>query len=305
MASPFVDLQTRAREELTAAWQALLAQASPAVEKLLGERFLDADKIHQKEIQKEVLRAERGLCERLNQTARRLQRAERLSEWAAALREAAAAFSSKTEVFPKDPANWKNIPAFTTVIETQDTVVTLKDAGQLSAAVLDQVGTTEATRCYLIPVFGEGHLDAILYAEPGKGFDRNGLELLAALAWGTMPEPEAAALPAGQVNLKGMTGDERPVPETDLSQHVAAQRFARVRVAELLLHQRERVESGRRERRLYVHLKDAIDANRREFRDRFVDRCASMADYFDQELVHTLAHDEAETMGREYPGAVV
>ncbi len=305
MASPFSDLQSRAREELSAAWQALLAQASPAVEKLLGERFLDADKIHQKEIQKEVVRAERSLCERLNQTARRLQRAEQLNEWVAALREAAAAFSSNSAVFPKDPAAWKSIPAFATVLETQDTVVTLKDAGQLSAAVLERVGATDSTRCYLVPVFGEGHLDAILYAEPGKAFDRNGLELLAALAWGTMPEPKPAEAPPGQVAIKGMAGSTHPVPESDLAQHMAAQRFARVRVAELLLHQNARVQTGRQERRLYVHLKDAIDANRREFRDRFVDRCASMADYFDQELVHTLAHDEAETMGREYPGAVV
>jgi hypothetical protein len=240
----------------------------------------------------------------LNQTARRLQRAEQLAEWRVAVLETAAGFASRCAVFTK-AARWREIPAFATVLETQDTVVTLKDAGQLGEAVMNEVGESEANRCYLVPIFGEGHVDAILYAEPGKTFDRNALELLAAVAWGTMPEAPAPAPPPGHLALEGLNGKPRAVPEPDLAHHLAAQRFARVRVAELVMHQRDRVESGRRERRLYVHLKDAIDASRSEFRDRYVDRCASMADYFDQELVHTLAHDEAETMGREYPGAVV
>jgi hypothetical protein len=96
----------------------------------------------------------------------------------------------------------------------------------------------------------------------------------------------------------------RSVAAADASRHYAAQRFARVRVAEILMHAPAEVDRGRRDRRLYVYLKDALDAARREFRTAYLDPCASMADYLHQEVVHRLAHDDAALLGTEYPGAI-
>ncbi len=82
-----------------------------------------------------------------------------------------------------------------------------------------------------------------------------------------------------------------------------AQRFARVRVAKMVLSSRRKLERGRQDGNLYVIFKEDIDLGRLEFRRQFMDFCPSMADYFHQELVHTLAKDDAKALGSEYPGA--
>jgi glutathione S-transferase len=87
--------------------------------------------------------------------------------------------------------------------------------------------------------------------------------------------------------------------------HLRAQRYARVHVAEMRLYEPEAVQSGRTKRDLYGALRKRIDAGREEFRSRFFVGCPSMVDYFHLELVRTLANDDAELLGKEYPGAMV
>ena len=84
--------------------------------------------------------------------------------------------------------------------------------------------------------------------------------------------------------------------------HLGAQRFARVHVAELRLYRAAAVQTGRTQRDLYGALRQPIDAARARFREKFFAACPSMVDYLHLELLRTLANDDSELLGKEYPG---
>ncbi|MCC6395211.1 MAG: hypothetical protein IT167_31770 [Bryobacterales bacterium] len=242
------------------------------------------------ELGSELARSERALSERFNQTARRLRLAETQAEWRTILLEAAAPFCAKAEVFFPGPA--LAAPAFAEVLESRETVVTLRDASQLSAPVAESLGPALSPRCYLFPILDAAAVAAILYAEaPADLLDRNALELLAALAAGSLPKAPPPPEPA----------DAESKAAARLA--LQARRYARVRVAKMILSSPRRLERGRQDGNLYVIFKEDIDLGRLEFRRQFVECCPSMADYFHQELVHTLAKDDAKALGSEYPGA--
>ena len=91
----------------------------------------------------------------------------------------------------------------------------------------------------------------------------------------------------------------------DQQLHLRAQRFARVQVAEIRLFETDAVQSGRSRRDLYGTLQKRIDAARQSFRNTFFASCPSMLDYLHLELLRTLANDDAETLGKDYPGPMV
>jgi len=81
--------------------------------------------------------------------------------------------------------------------------------------------------------------------------------------------------------------------------------FARVQTAELRLHEADAVQAARAQRRVYDALQSQIDAARESFRRSFFEPCASMVDYLHLELVRTLANDDLELLGKNYPGPMV
>jgi hypothetical protein len=87
--------------------------------------------------------------------------------------------------------------------------------------------------------------------------------------------------------------------------HLRAQRFARVQVAEMRLYHPAEVQTGRARRNLYDALSTPIDAARESFRKTYFDPCPSMVDYLHLELVRTLANDDPELLGENYPGVIV
>jgi len=119
--------------------------------------------------------------------------------------------------------------------------------------------------------------------EAGRGFSNepDALELLASLA--ALTAPAAAAV----------TSD------------AAAQRFAKVKIAEIQLYQAAAVKAGRAARDLYGSLQPHIDAARKAFGERFPGNGGRTADYLHQELVRTLANDDATLLGPNYPGPLV
>jgi hypothetical protein len=84
--------------------------------------------------------------------------------------------------------------------------------------------------------------------------------------------------------------------------HFRAQRFARVQTAEMRLYQAEAVQSGRARRDLYNALRQPIDEARRKFHELFFQPCPSMVDYLHLEILRTLANDDPELLGNDYPG---
>jgi len=84
--------------------------------------------------------------------------------------------------------------------------------------------------------------------------------------------------------------------------HSGALRFARVKVAEIQLYQASKVKSGRAAGDLYGVLGPHIDAARTAFRERFLVPLNGVPDYLHQELVKTLANEDAVLLGPSYPG---
>jgi hypothetical protein len=76
-------------------------------------------------------------------------------------------------------------------------------------------------------------------------------------------------------------------------------------VAEIRLYQSEKVKNGRAAHDLYTSLKVELDSAREAFRAEFLNASDSMVDYLHLELVRTLANDDAEVLGQEYPGPMV
>ena len=103
---------------------------------------------------------------------------------------------------------------------------------------------------------------------------------------------------------------ERSFNWDDLSQeqresHMRAQRFARVQVAEMRLYKDDAVKAGRRDSNLYLRLKSEIDEARERYLAQFLDGQTHMRDYLHGELVETLAIDNPQLMGPDYPGSLV
>jgi hypothetical protein len=120
--------------------------------------------------------------------------------------------------------------------------------------------------------------------ESGRPFagDPAALELLASLAALTAPSTPEALVPRAN--------------------ELSAQRFAKVKIAEIQLYQAPAVKAGRAARDLYGSLRPHIDAARQAFEERFLKPGHQIADYLHAELVRTLANDDATLLGPGYPG---
>ena len=84
--------------------------------------------------------------------------------------------------------------------------------------------------------------------------------------------------------------------------HLRAQRSARVQVAEIRLFEPEAVQAGRTRHDLYGAVRAGIDAAREVFHKTFFTATPTMVDYLHLELVRTLANNDPELLGKEYPG---
>jgi len=94
-----------------------------------------------------------------------------------------------------------------------------------------------------------------------------------------------------------------PVSQEERS--LRAQRFARVRVAEIQLYHAAAMKSGRAAGDVYGALKAQIDAAREAYRENFLTPVNGTADYLHTEFVRTLANDDAALLGPGYPGPLV
>ncbi len=267
-------------------------------------------------------RTRRELADQFNQAARRLFQADGAEEVSATLAAAAAGFASTALVFrivdgaarsSKIDIPLASAAALAGAVQTRDPVVAAATPGEVSPALIDLLGHSAEDRAYIYPLVKDGSVPAILYA--CGAVQGPALELLAqvaAAAWPAPPPPPAPAAAAGLVTIVPVAAPApepvSPLERLDAAQqkiHLKAQRWARVRVAELRLKEGALVQSARRNRTLYESLREPIDAGREEFRKSFLGEQPGMVDYLHQELLHTLAHDDAELLGKDYPGPLV
>ena len=104
----------------------------------------------------------------------------------------------------------------------------------------------------------------------------------------------SAAAPAAATDpLAGLSTEDADV-------HRKAQRFARLLVDEIKLYNQAKVAEGRRNKDLYDRLKEDIDKSRGTFQKRYGNTAAASVDYFQQELLRSLAEDDISIMGSNF-----
>jgi len=86
----------------------------------------------------------------------------------------------------------------------------------------------------------------------------------------------------------------------DADTHRKAQRFARLLVDEIKLYNQAKVNEGRRNKDLYDRLKEDIDKSRATFQKRYGSTAAATGDYFQKEVVRSLAEDDLSVMGANF-----
>jgi len=269
------------------------------------------------------------LVGKLNQSVRCLTASENEGRWREALLDAAQGFSGRAALFdvrrgilqlhgtrnvPEDGQLFDvpvaSAPAFASAIDTRDTIVAVRTAGEMSAElarVFDEAGDQ---KFYLFPVVGRGHVDALLYAD-GERTQVDSLELLTRVAGAVAAGSPSVSHPKGE--LVNIASARKPLEdqswsalsEEERDMHRKAQRFARVQVASIRLYKSDAVKNGRTAGGLYTSLKEEIDSARGVFRRDFVTKSETMVDYLHLELVETLANNDVDLLGSDYPGPLV
>jgi hypothetical protein len=110
-----------------------------------------------------------------------------------------------------------------------------------------------------------------------------------------------------------LTADEEPTstaaleapPDASISPedqdiHRKAQRFARLLVDEIKLYNQAKVGEGRINKDLYDRLQEAIEKSRATYQKRYGNTVAASANYFQHEIIRSLAEDDVSIMGANF-----
>jgi hypothetical protein len=112
---------------------------------------------------------------------------------------------------------------------------------------------------------------------------------------------EVAAAHAGSAAAPAVAADPLAgLSAEDADLHRKAQRFARLLVDEIKLYNQAKVAEGRRNKDLYDRLKEDIEKSRGTFQKRYGSTVAASGDYFQGELVRSLAEDDLSVMGANF-----
>lgn len=289
------------------------------IERVLEERLTALSAGVAQAVAETLAAARRELTSKLNQSIRRLQAAETEQEWANAIVEATQGFSDRAAVFlirdnllslaaaRSIPGNVSATPldsaaAFQSSVRSKDTVVALRTGSEMSDAIAKWAGEDPVRKFYLFPIIRQERVAALLYADSaGHNLETSGLELLTTVAaavfkprsFGHESRPALVTLGASAISPE----------QQDL--HLQAQRFALTQVAGIRLYKSENVKNGRAGRDLYASLKAEIDSARQTYQQEYLSAPGNMVDYLHLELVRTLANDDVELLGPDYPGPLV
>jgi hypothetical protein len=112
----------------------------------------------------------------------------------------------------------------------------------------------------------------------------------------------AEPLPIGQAEAKA-TPEKLPVssisPE-DQDVHRKALRFARLLIDEIKLYNQAKVAEGRKHKDLYDRLKETIEKSRATYQKRYGKTVAASGNYFQNEIIRSLAEDDLSIMGANF-----
>ncbi len=122
-----------------------------------------------------------------------------------------------------------------------------------------------------------------------------------------VPEPEPAAEVVEVAATASASAAAAPAADPfagmsaeDADTHRKAQRFARLLVDEIKLYNQAKVNEGRRNKDLYDRLKEDIEKSRATFQKRYGNTAAASGDYFQKEVLRSLAEDDLSVMGANF-----
>jgi len=127
------------------------------------------------------------------------------------------------------------------------------------------------------------------------------VEVQAAAAPAPAPEATAEPLPVGLAHVEHAPAEiaTQGSPE-EQEVHRKAQRFARLLVDEIKLYNQANVAEGKKNKDLYDRLKDTIDKSRITYQKRYGNTVAASGNYFQHELIRSLAEDDITIMGSNF-----
>jgi hypothetical protein len=200
-------------------------------------------------------------------------------------------------------------PALRAAIESREPVIAALTESELGGTVAGLATSAGGERVAVFPVTGHAEVPALVCA--WGTVEAAGIEILAQVAaeeWDRVARAAAEAAAGATAALENAEAAQESWENLSAAEkriHLHAQRFARVRVAHWRLGDGATVRSGRAHGDLYGELKAQIDEARESFQKEFIAGCPSMLDYLHLEMVHTLANDDAELLGKDYPGPLL
>ena len=105
-------------------------------------------------------------------------------------------------------------------------------------------------------------------------------------------EATPSALPVSSISTSASSDDQEV--------HRKAQRFARLLADEIKLYNQAKVAEGRKHQDLYDRLKDAIEKSRATYQKRYGNTVAASGNYFQHEIIRSLAEDDVSIMGANF-----
>ncbi len=114
------------------------------------------------------------------------------------------------------------------------------------------------------------------------------------------PVTEAAMSAAVGASTTAPSDALSNMPPDDAEVHRKAQRFAKLLVDEIKLYNQAKVTEGRKKKDLYDRLKEEIEKSSSTFQKRYGNTAAASGNYFQNEIVRSLAEDDLSIMGANF-----
>lgn len=273
-------------------------------------------------------RSHREFADHLNQSVRRMRQAQDGMCLGVALLDAAVPFASGVALLrldhgmafgegirgvPEESAArfqereipLRGAPALAEAVRTRDPVTAAATQGEVSEDLAGLAADAASERVFLYPIVVADRVPALLCA--WGEVHGSAMELLAQISGAALCAlPGRGDLlhiaPASWNGIKAEPSAWEALSSEEQQLHLRAQRSARVHVAEIRLFEPEAVQAGRARHDLYGAVRERIDAARGTFHKTFFAATPTMVDYLHLELVRTLANDDPELLGKEYPG---
>ena len=115
-----------------------------------------------------------------------------------------------------------------------------------------------------------------------------------------LPESEPAIAMSAAAASGGPSVAAAGLSPEDADVHRKAQRFARLLMDEIKLYNQAKVSEGRKHKDLYDRLQEDIEKSRATYLKRYGNTAAASGDYFNQELIRSLAEDDVSLLGKNF-----